>query len=109
MPSGRRGSALAWALRDVDSIREWEDPLARDNRRTPQAPTVAIIGTRGYPSFYGGFETAVRRLAPHLADRGWRVRVYGRPGTHLRPDQGLDARIETVMTRGLDSRSLSTL
>lgn len=83
--------------------------MAQEKRRTPQAPTVAIIGTRGYPSFYGGFETAVRRLAPHLADRGWRVRVYGRPGTHLRPDQGVDTRIETVMTRGLDSKSLSTL
>ena len=27
-------------------------------------PSVAIIGTRGYPSYYGGFETAVRR-SPH--------------------------------------------
>ena len=25
--------------------------------------SVAIIGTRGYPSFYGGFETLLRKLA----------------------------------------------
>ena len=42
--------------------------------------TVAIIGTRGYPSYYGGFETAIRRLSPYLADQGWRVIVYGRKG-----------------------------
>ncbi|SDE19460.1 glycosyltransferase [Nocardioides lianchengensis] len=70
---------------------------------------MAVIGTRGYPSYYGGFETAVRRLAPYLADRGWRVRVYGRPGSHLRPDKGADPRIDSVMTKGIDSRSLSTL
>ena len=29
-------------------------------------PRIAIIGTRGYPSYYGGFETAVRMLARKL-------------------------------------------
>src|SRR4051812_7453306 len=50
------------------------DDLEKSGRR----PRVAIIGTRGYPSFYGGFETAVRRLAPFLCDRGWDVTVYSR-------------------------------
>ena len=39
--------------------------------------TVAIIGTRGYPSYYGGFETAIRHLAPYLVEHGWNVDVYG--------------------------------
>lgn len=71
-------------------------------------PSVAIIGTRGYPSFYGGFETAVRRIAPHLADAGWAVTVYGRPGGTT-DDPLVDARITSRTTRGLETKSLSTL
>nr|BFF16146.1 hypothetical protein GCM10025699_74490 [Microbacterium flavescens] len=59
-------------------------PTSTDESAAPAAPgrrlRVAVIGTRGYPSFYGGFETAVRRLAPALADAGWEVTVYGRAG-----------------------------
>jgi glycosyltransferase involved in cell wall biosynthesis len=72
-------------------------------------PSVAIIGTRGYPSFYGGFETAVRHIAPYLADAGWDVTVYGREGS-TRPDaQGRDDRVRSLKTRGLETKSLSTL
>jgi glycosyltransferase involved in cell wall biosynthesis len=70
---------------------------------------VAIIGTRGYPSYYGGFETAVRKLAPYLAERGWDVTVYGRTGATLINDPGLDPRVRTRVTRGLETKSLSTL
>lgn len=70
---------------------------------------VAIIGTRGYPSYYGGFETAVRHVAPHLADAGWDVTVYGRPGQERTDDPTTDPRITRRTTRGLESRSLSTL
>ena len=72
-------------------------------------PSIAIIGTRGYPSYYGGFETAVRRLAPYLADAGWDVTVYGRPGTTSPDDKNRDPRIRTVETRGIERKSLSTL
>lgn len=71
--------------------------------------SVAIIGTRGYPSYYGGFETAVRYLAPFLADRGWRVTVYGRPESIRWDDPARDPRVEIVVTRGMETRSLSTL
>jgi glycosyltransferase involved in cell wall biosynthesis len=71
--------------------------------------SVAIIGTRGYPSYYGGFETAVRKLAPYLADQGWAVTVYGRPGTTKTDDESVDPRVKTVVTRGLQTKSLSTL
>ncbi len=70
---------------------------------------MVIIGTRGYPSYYGGFETAVRKLAPYLADAGWDVTVYGRHGATRDDDPMLDSRIRRVVTRGTDSKSLSTL
>lgn len=70
---------------------------------------VAIIGTRGYPSYYGGFETAVRKLAPYLAEEGWDVTVYGRAGATKVDDPELDARVTTVQTRGFEKKSLSTL
>jgi glycosyltransferase involved in cell wall biosynthesis len=73
-----------------------------------RVPSVAVIGTRGYPSYYGGFETAIRKLAPYLADMGWDVTVYGRPGA-TRHDQGTDARVNTRVTLGLETKSLSTL
>jgi len=72
-------------------------------------PKVAVIGTRGYPSYYGGFETAVRQLAPALADAGWDVTVYGRPGQERSDDPTLDHRITRRTSRGLETRSLSTL
>ncbi|MEA9985955.1 glycosyltransferase [Subtercola sp. RTI3] len=71
--------------------------------------SVAIIGTRGYPSYYGGFETAVRKLAPYLADEGWDVTVYGRDGATRDDDADLDTRVTTVLTRGLETKSMSTL
>ncbi|WP_378147692.1 glycosyltransferase [Cnuibacter sp. UC19_7] len=74
-----------------------------------EAKSVAILGTRGYPSFYGGFETAVRHLAPYLADHGWSVTVYGRPGSRGASDDEADPRIEVVSTRGIESKSLSTI
>ena len=40
--------------------------------------TVAIIGTRGVPARYSGFETFAEQLGTRLADRGWRVVVYRR-------------------------------
>lgn len=72
-------------------------------------PKVAIIGTRGYPSYYGGFETAVRKLAPYLVDEGWDVAVYGRKGQMRDGDPGVDSRVRSVLTPGIDSNSLSTL
>lgn len=71
--------------------------------------SIAIIGTRGYPSFYGGFETAVRKLAPYLADKGWQVTVYGRKGSVRPSEAGVDPRIESVETPGLNTQSMSTL
>jgi glycosyltransferase involved in cell wall biosynthesis len=36
---------------------------------------IAIVGSRGIPAKYGGFETAVEAVAPRLAEMGWTVFV----------------------------------
>src|SRR5207249_11252875 len=39
---------------------------------------LAILGTRGIPANYGGFETFAEELSVRLAARGHDVSVYGR-------------------------------
>jgi glycosyltransferase involved in cell wall biosynthesis len=41
---------------------------------------IAIVGTRGIPAAYGGFETLAWELSSRLADRGHEVTVYCRRG-----------------------------
>jgi glycosyltransferase involved in cell wall biosynthesis len=40
---------------------------------------IAIVGTRGVPASYGGFETFAEELGRRLVERGHQVTVYGRP------------------------------
>lgn len=39
---------------------------------------IAIMGIRGIPASYGGYETLAEELAPRLVDKGHDVTVYGR-------------------------------
>jgi glycosyltransferase involved in cell wall biosynthesis len=39
---------------------------------------IAILGTRGIPANYGGFETFAEELSSRLVERGHQVMVYGR-------------------------------
>lgn len=41
---------------------------------------IALIGTRGIPANYGGFETCAEEIAIGLVRRGHNVTVYCRPG-----------------------------
>ncbi len=66
---------------------------------------IAILGSRGYPSTYGGFETLVRHLAPHLAEAGHNVAVYARETAA----GAADRRVEVIRTAGWESKSFSTL
>jgi glycosyltransferase involved in cell wall biosynthesis len=77
-------------------------------RQSERDLRVAIIGTRGYPSYYGGFETAVRILTPFLAEKGCQVSVYSRPSA-VADELGNEPNIEQVFTPGWETRSLSTL
>jgi glycosyltransferase involved in cell wall biosynthesis len=58
---------------------------------------VALMGTRGIPANYGGFETFAEELSHRLVERGHRVTVYGR--SHF-----VDPQLETY--RGVQIRSL---
>ena len=49
------------------------------NHTDPPTPLrIAMIGTRGVPAAYGGFETAVEEIGSRLAGRGHEVTVYCR-------------------------------
>jgi len=53
-------------------------------------PKVALLGTRGVPASYGGFETAVEEIGKRLAARGYDVTVYCRnPGQTLTEYEGM--------------------
>lgn len=67
---------------------------------------IAILGSRGYPSTYGGFETFVRKLAPWLVERGHNVTVFGRGG-NLGKTTVTDG-VTVVDTVGLNGKSAST-
>lgn len=77
-------------------------------RRTSRPLRFAIIGSRGYPSTYGGYETLVRHLAPFLTLQGHEVTVYCRTKEHGR-SEWLEENVHCVAPPGIDSKSLSTL
>lgn len=69
---------------------------------------VAILGCRGFPSTYGGFETAVREIAPIWQNQGLSVTVYCRDrkeGQLSWIHNGVCCR----WTPGIDNKSASTL
>lgn len=68
---------------------------------------VALIGTRGVPARYGGFETAVEEIGRRLADRGHEVVVYCRGAVEPRPDRYLG--MELVHLPAARRKSLETL
>jgi glycosyltransferase involved in cell wall biosynthesis len=78
--------------------------------RRSAALRVALVGTRGVPARYGGFETCVEEVGRRLADRGHDVVVYCRtvPGaTESPPDSYLGMRL--VHLPAARKRSLETL
>ena len=48
---------------------------------------IAILGTRGIPARYGGFETFAEELATRLVDRGHEVTVYCRSNNYPYTDE----------------------
>src|SRR5580693_4707763 len=47
---------------------------------------IAILGTRGIPASYGGFETFAEKLAVGLTERGLDVTVFCETGGAMKPD-----------------------
>jgi len=51
--------------------------MSQDSHKRPPL-RIALLGTRGVPARYGGFETFAEQLATRLVARGHSVTVYGR-------------------------------
>ena len=48
---------------------------------------IAMLGTRGVPARYGGFETAIEEIGQRLVARGHEVVVYCRGAEEPKPDE----------------------
>ena len=67
---------------------------------------IALIGTRGIPAAYSGFETAVENLAEQFSKRGHEVIVYCRTHMTERRDRHAGARLvhlPTIRNKYLDT------
>ena len=67
---------------------------------------IALVGTRGIPAAYSGFETAVEHLARRFGARGHEVTVYCRPHMVARRRRHAGARLvhlPTVPAKHLDT------
>jgi glycosyltransferase involved in cell wall biosynthesis len=69
---------------------------------------LAILGSRGFPSTYGGYETLVRQLAPYLVRAGHDVTVYCRSRNRGQRAWITDG-VQCIATPGRETKSLSTL
>jgi len=69
---------------------------------------IAIVGTRGIPARYGGFETLAEQLANRLAARGHEVVVYCRRA-FTSVDDVLAPGVSRVVLPGLESKHFDTL
>ncbi|RIX26610.1 DUF1972 domain-containing protein [Amnibacterium setariae] len=68
---------------------------------------IAMLGTRGVPANYGGFETAVEEIGQRLVEQGHAITVYGRTCGKDVPKEHLGMRL--VNLPALRSKSLETL
>ena len=72
--NARVSPTLAWPRAGVEFRDDGWD--SRAPQLEPEGPpSVIILGCRGIPASYGGFETFAERLALHLNDHGWDVTV----------------------------------
>jgi glycosyltransferase involved in cell wall biosynthesis len=68
---------------------------------------LAMLGTRGVPAHYGGFETAIEEIGRRLVERGHEVTVYCRGADD--PSQRRYLGMDLVHLPALPKRSLETL
>lgn len=67
---------------------------------------IAMLGTRGVPAAYGGFETAVEEVGRRLVGRGHEVVVYG---DQQRPDVREHLGMQVVHVPAIPQKQLETL
>jgi glycosyltransferase involved in cell wall biosynthesis len=68
---------------------------------------IAIVGTRGIPNRYGGFEQFAEKVSSTLADRGHEVTVYCRK-PFTTPDDVYDRRVKRVILPSIHQKHLDT-
>jgi glycosyltransferase involved in cell wall biosynthesis len=73
----------------------------------PRRLRIAMVGTRGVPAAYGGFETAIEEIGQRLAARGHDVTVYCRSANRSRPRTHLGMTL--VHLPALKTKSIETL
>ncbi|MDC3077472.1 DUF1972 domain-containing protein [Flavobacteriales bacterium] len=69
---------------------------------------IAIIGSRGYPYVYSGYETLVKELSERLVSRGHKVRVYCHRSLFKKKPKKING-IELVYTPSIESKFLSQI
>lgn len=81
------------------------------NQGWTQQPSlrVALVGTRGVPARYGGFETCVEQVGRRLAAQGHRVTVYCRTDQQTDTSETEYLGMDLVYLPALRKRSLETL
>ena len=75
----------------------------------PNPLHIAILGSRGIPNRYGGFEAFAERLSQRLVEKGYRVSVYCRRA-FTRPEDSelVDPRIRRVILPSITTKHLDT-
>lgn len=74
-----------------------------------QTLRIALVGTRGVPARYGGFETCVEEVGRRLVERGHEVTVYCRRSDDSSAQADTYLGMQLVHRPALRSRSLETL
>jgi glycosyltransferase involved in cell wall biosynthesis len=69
---------------------------------------IAIVGTRGIPARYGGFETFAEQLATRLVEHGHEVVVYCRP-QFVSSQDCIDSRIRRVILPTIPRKYFDTV
>ena len=69
---------------------------------------IAIIGCRGYPYVYSGYETLVKELSERLVKKGHKVRVYCHSSLFNKKPKYVNG-IELVYTPSIKSKNFSQL
>jgi exopolysaccharide biosynthesis polyprenyl glycosylphosphotransferase len=93
-PAGRPRLEAVAGGRTTHRTRAGRVRATRAGKGTTPRLRVAMVGTRGVPARYGGFETAVEEIGRRLVARGHEVTVYSRkdekgsrpPSEHLGMD-----------------------
>lgn len=69
---------------------------------------VAIMGAKGYPYVYGGYDTMIKELGERLSERGVHVRVYNHRSLFEDRPRYING-IECIYTPAIETKSLTQL